>query len=62
MSPELAWMVAIFWIGRKFRCGQRGSWLISWFFIAGGWRTARSETVRRLRPFSGAAVAVFANP
>ena len=34
MSPELAWMVAIFWIGRKFRCGQRGSWLISWFFIS----------------------------
>jgi hypothetical protein len=34
MSPELAWMVAIFWIGRKFRCGRRGSWLISWFFIS----------------------------
>jgi len=34
MNPELAWMVAIFWIGRKFRCGQRGSWLIIWFFIS----------------------------
>jgi hypothetical protein len=23
----LAWIVAIFWIGWKLRCGQRGSWL-----------------------------------